>query len=273
MDQFGMDEEGRLDLFGGADVGEEEPPGSPWDDEVDAGWDPGDHLDAWEDDGDGPEAWLRSLPPVLRAEVEARPAGVAPWDGPVMVRAGFSDGGYCDTMLPGAALAGMLAEATVEGYRELSDEELAGVLRACQRQVSCYQAELAGAVQALAGRRAAGSSRAAEHVADELMAELTLTGRSAGRLLELSAGLGRLPAVAGALLSGLIDWGRACVFADELAVLDDAAAAEIAGRLADVAAGWTTGQLRAALARAVLAADPAAAERRKHEARKESRVE
>src|SRR5215831_2473579 len=116
-----MDKEGRLDLFGGADAGDGEdgPPGSPWDDEVDAGWDPADHLDAWEDDGDGPEAWLRSLPPVLRAEVEARPAGVAPWDGPVMVRAGFSDGGYCDTMLPGAGLAGMLAEATVDGFTTL----------------------------------------------------------------------------------------------------------------------------------------------------------
>ncbi|HEY7324156.1 MAG TPA: hypothetical protein VH520_04955, partial [Streptosporangiaceae bacterium] len=131
----------------------------------------------------------------------------------------------------------------------------------------------AAAVRALSDRRAAGSSRAAGHVADELMAELTLTGRSAGRLLELSAGLGRLPAVTGALLSGFIDWARACVFADELAVTDDATAAGIAERLAEAAAGWTTGQLRAALERAVLAADPGAAERRKKSARKETRVE
>src|SRR5215475_1819628 len=262
MDLFGMDEEGRLDLFGWAEA-----------DEADAGWDPSDEVDAREDDGDGPEGWLRSLPPGLRAEVEARPPAVTPWDGPVAVRAGFADGGYCDTMLPGAGLAGMLAEATVDGYRGLSDDELAGVLRACKRQVAHDQAQLAAVVRFLAERRGAGSSRAAEHTADELMAELTLTGRQAGRQLDVSDRLGRLPAVSDALLSGFIDWPRACVFADELAVLDDATAAGIADRLADPAAGWTTGQLRAALARAVLAADPAAAERRKKTARKETRVE
>jgi len=176
-------------------------------------------------------------------------------------------------MLPGAGLAGMLAEATVDGYADLSDDELAGVLRAWQRQAAHGQACLAAAVRALAGRRAAGSSRAAEHVADELAAELTLTGRSAGRLLELAAGLGRLDEVRSAVLSGLIDWPRACVFLDELAVVDDRTAGEISARLVDPAAGWTTGQLRAALGRAVLAADPLAAERRKKESRKEARVE
>ena len=266
--EIGLDVDGRLNLFDVPD-----PAGSPWDDEVDAGWDPSDHLDAWLDDGDGPEAWLRSLPADLRAEVESRPPAVSRWDGPVAVRSGFSDGGYCDTMLPGSGLAGMLAEATVDGYADLTDDELAGVLRACRRQVSHHQAELAAAVRALVARRAAGSSRAAEHVADELAVELTLTGRSAGRQLELSAGLGRLPAVNGELLSGFIDWPRACVFVDELAVLDDAAAGEVAGRLAGQAAGWTTGQLRAALARAVLAADPGAAQRRRKQARTDTRVE
>jgi hypothetical protein len=272
-DEAGLDDRGRLNLFGQGEANDALAPGSPWDEEIDAGWDPSDHVDAWEDCGDGPEAWLRSLPPELRAEVEARPASVAPWDEPAEIRAGFADGAYCDTMLPGWGLAGMLAEATVDGYGDLSDDELAGVLRAWQRQVAHDQANFAGAVEALAGRREAGSSRAAEHVADELAVELTLTGRSAARQLELAAGLERLDDVRSALLSGFIDWPRACVFVDELAVLDDAAAAGIAGRLADKAAGWTTGQLRAALERAVLAADPGAVERRKKAARKETRVE
>jgi len=275
MDEFGMDDAGRLDLFAGTDAGHDAPPASPWDDEVDAGWDPSDHVDAWEDCGDGPEAWLRSLPPDLRAEVEARPpVTVLPWEaGPTAARGSFANGGLGDGMLPGWLLGQLLAEATMEGYSGLSDDELAGVLRAWQRQVSHDQAELAGAVRVLSARRAAGSSRAAEHVADELMVELTLTGRSAARQLELAAGLSRLPAVNGALLSGFIDWPRGCVFVDELAVLDEAAAAGIAERLADPAAGWTTGQLRAALARAVLAVDPEAAERRKKAARKDTRVE
>jgi hypothetical protein len=275
VDEFGMDEEGRLDFFGSGEAVDGGPAGSPWDEEVDAGWDPSDHLDAWEDDGDGPEAWLRSLPPELRAEVEARPpVTVPPWEaGPAEARASFAGGGPGDAMLPGRVLEQLLAEATLDGYSQLSDDELAGVLRGWQRQVAHGQANLAGAVRALAGRRAAGSSRAAEHVADELAAELTLTGRSAARQLELAAGLDRLPEVTGALLSGFIDWPRACVFVDELAVVDDAAAGQISARLADPAAGWTTGQLRAALARAVLAADPSAAGRRKKQARKDTRVE
>src|SRR5262249_28886539 len=101
----------------------------------------------------------------------------------------------------------------------------------------------------------------------------TLTGRSAARQLELSAGLGRLPEVNDALLSGFIDWPRACVFTDELAVVDDATASQIAGLLADAAAGWTSGQLRAALARGGLAAGPGAGKRRQKEARKDTRVE
>jgi hypothetical protein len=271
-DEFEMDEEGRLDLFGRDDAGAA---GSPWDDEVDAGWDPSDHGDPAEDCGDGPGAWLRSLPPDLRAEVEARPpVTVLPWEaGPAVAQASFADGGLGDSMLPGWLLGRVLAEATVEGFSDVSDDELAGVLRAWQRQVAHDQASLAIAVRCLADRRAAGSSRAAEHVADELAAELTLTGRSAARQLELAAGLGRLTEVNDALLSGFIDWPRACIFVDELAVLDDEVAREIADRLAGKAAGWTTGQLRAALARAVLAAGPEAAERRREQARKESRVE
>ncbi len=271
-DEFERDEHGRLNLFGQAE--DESPPGSPWD-EVVAGWDPSDHLDASEDCGDGPEGWLRSLPPDLRAEVEGRPpVTVPPWEaGPAEARSSFADGGLSNTMLPGWLLGRVLAEATVEGLSELNDDELAGVLRAWQRQVSHDEASLAVAVRCLADRRAAGSSRAAEHVADELAIELTLTGRSASRQLELATGLGRLPEVNGALLSGLIDWPRACVFVDELAMLDDPVARGIAERLADPAAGWTTGQLRAALTRAVLAADPGAAGRRKKQARKETRVE
>ena len=73
LDDSGLDGEGQLNLFGPDGAGDFAPPGSPWDAEVDAGWDPSDHPDAREDDGGGPEAWLRSLPPQLRAEVEARP--------------------------------------------------------------------------------------------------------------------------------------------------------------------------------------------------------
>jgi Domain of unknown function (DUF222) len=276
-DEFEMDAQGRLNLFGQDEAGAA---GSPWDAEVDAGWDPSDHLDASEDCGDGPEAWLRSLPPELRAEVEARPPVIGlPWEaGPTAARNSFADGGLGDSMLPGWLLGRVLDDATAEGYRELTDDELTGVLRGWQRQVSHSQSMLARIVAEVGRRRTAqsqrlGWSRVAEHVTDELAVELTLTGRSAERLRDLGSGLERLAEVNDSLLSGFIDWQRACVFVDELAVLDDATAAEIAAALADRAAGWTTGQLRAALARAVLAADPEAAQRRRTQARRETRVE
>jgi hypothetical protein len=277
MDEPTVTVQGQLDLFEdlGSSPGD---PGSSFDDLIDAGWDPSDHGDP-APDPDDQDAWLASLPPDIRADLETRPP-LPPvlWsaDGdwlPEAARAGFAARGFADAALPGPGLADLLAAATEDGPGELSDDQLAGVLRGWQRLIAHGQARLAHAVTELASRRAAGSSRAAEHLTDELAIELTLTRRSAGRLLELCDGLDRLEAVYEALVSGLIDWPRACVFADELAQLDDATAAGIAARLADQAAGWTTSQLRAALARAVLAADPAAAERRRAEARKDTRVE
>src|SRR5215469_5221934 len=155
MDEFGMDDAGRLDLFAGTDAGHDAPPASPWDDEVDAGWDPSHHVDAWEDDGGGPEAWLRSLPPDLRAEVEARPMVTeVPWEaGPAAARSAFAMGGPGDAGLPGQLLGRLLAEATVEGYSDLTDDELTGVLRAWQRQVSHCQSSLARIVAEIARRR------------------------------------------------------------------------------------------------------------------------
>ncbi len=276
MDALSGSDQGQLDLFGllPGEVAEQID-ASPYDEPIEAGWDP---SEPGEPDDD-PDAWLASLPPDIRAELDARPpASPAPWEEPEAARAALRDGGFADATAPGWLLSKVLSEATLAGYRELTDDELAGVLRACQRQIAAEYAELAWAVAELAERRTAQSRRPgwsglAEHVTDELAAELTLTGRSASRLLDVATGLRRLPEVHDTLLNGAIDWARACVFVDELSALDDAAAQLIAERLADRAAGWTTGQLRAALARAVLAVDPDAAERRKTAARKDARVE
>ncbi len=288
MPEFEVTDQGQLDLFGSQGCGwAERPAGDSYDELMMAGWDPfaGDEPPAAADDyraaaaDDDPDAWLASLPADIRAEVEARPAATAPpWEGPEAARAAFADGGLADTMPPGWFLSQVLADATVDGYAELTDDELSGLLRACQRQISGGYAALARAVIEVAERRADQSRRPrwsglVEHVTDELAVELTMTGQSAGRLLDVATGLRRLHRVYCALLNGAIDWARAAVFVDELSVLDDATAEAIAERLAESAAGWTTGQLRAALARAVLAADPEAAERRKAAARKDTRVE
>ena len=186
---------------------------------------------------------------------------------------GFTAGGPLDGMLPGPGLAWHAGQARQAGLRVLSDDELIGVLGAARR-LSSWQAELELAVAAeLDARRAGPDGREGEHVAEEIAAALTLTGRSAGTLLELSRQLGRLPATRALLAAGIIDRARAGVIAGHLSLLPDDAAAAVEDRIASRAGAMTTGQLAAACQRAVLACDPQAAARRKAKAEKDARVE
>src|SRR6202035_1766202 len=102
---------------------------------------------------------------------------------------------------------------------------------------------------------------------------MTLTRPGAARVLDLAFSLGRLPLTRAALAAGRIDERRAAVIADELTGLDDEHAAAVEALIITKAAGQTTGQLRPAVHRAVIAADPSAAKRRKEEALKGARVE
>ena len=113
----------------------------------------------------------------------------------------------------------------------------------------------------------------AEHVDAEVAAALALTGQGASRLLSMSIGLARLPCVLAALGAGRIDWAKATLFVDALTGLPDSVANDIADAVLSGADGRTTGQLRAALARAVLAYDPDAAERKRQAARKDASVQ
>src|SRR5262249_48360574 len=76
-----------------------------------------------------------------------------------------------------------------------------------------------------------------------------------------------------ALAAGDIDLPRAMVIADEVTGLGDDHAAAVEHAIAGSAPGQTTGQLRAATRRAVLAADPSAARQRKERAQQDARVE
>ncbi len=232
-------------------------------------------------------AWLASMSPEVRADYlagpytgagEVIPPGFTHRDPGGPSGAGFAAGGALDRLAPGPFLARALADVTASGHDELGESELIGVLLGCQRQVAWSQARLAAAVTALAARRRTqadrpGWSQLGEHVADELAVALRLTGQSAGRLLDVASGLRRLPEVAAALEAGVIDWPKACILVDELALLTDDQARAAVTQLLSRAGEQTTGQLRAATARAVLAADPTAAERRRKEGRKETRVE
>jgi hypothetical protein len=191
---------------------------------------------------------------------------------------GFAAGGLLDAMAPGPVLAGFAGDAWADGADQLTDDELIGAICAWRRLASWSAAGEIAAVSALARRRAAesrgaASRRLAEHVDSELAAALTLTSRSAGRLLELAAGLGRLPGTAAALAAGQIDWPKTIVIIDELASLDGRDAAAVEVKVLGDAPGRTTGQLRAAVRRRVMEIDPEAAIRRREKAQQDERVE
>ncbi len=231
-------------------------------------------------------AWLRGLPDEIRADYLSRP-----WAGPIETEPagfhhhdtepgsagiGFGAGGAHDTLPPGPDLAS-LAAATDSGRAELGESALIGVLCAWQRLASWAQAGQAATLMTLARRREAQSREMhrpslAEHVSDEVAAALRLTSRSANQLLATANGVDRLPDVYAALKDGQIDWAKACVFVDLLTGLSDDDAREIASSLLERAGSMTSGQLRAALTRAVLAHDPEAAEQRRKQAREDSGV-
>src|SRR5215469_6376984 len=166
----------------------------------------------------------------------------------------------------------------------LTDDELIGVLRAWRRQASWAQARELAAVAELARRRPAeGTPPAAapgafpaklsEFAADEVALALTLTGRAAGAELDLALDLAARPATAAALEAGHIDLPKAKIIISLLGPLSPAHADAVEAQILPRAGQLTTGQLRAALQRLVLSADPDAARRRREEAERQARVE
>jgi hypothetical protein len=104
-------------------------------------------------------------------------------------------------------------------------------------------------------------------------AALVLSGQSAERHLNLALELAiRLPGTNQALHSGEIDVLRARIIADATEALDADAAALAEAMVLPKAGNMTPGQLRAAIARAVLKVDPEAGRRRREEAAKDARV-
>jgi hypothetical protein len=181
-------------------------------------------------------------------------------------------------MAPGPTLAILADHVERDGLEPLDDDQLTGVLQAAARLASWSASLKLAATSQLAARREAdgrksGDWRPFDHVDDEVAVALTLTRRSAARLLDLALALDRLPLTRAALAAGQIDERRAEVIAEELSGLDDAHAAAVEKLIIGKAPGLTSGQLRALVRRAVLSADPKAARERKEAALKDARVE
>ena len=219
----------------------------------------------WEIPGPGDPAW-ETLDP-------GDPGDEGPSAG-----APFAEGGWADALAPDPVLATLVDLVQRDGLGRLDDDQLTGVLQAANRLAAWSASVRVAAVSGLAARRESaaresGDWRPFDHVDDEVAVALTLTRRSAGRLLDLALGLDRLPLTRAALAAGAIDERRAEVIAEEVAGLDDEHAAAVEKLIIGRAPGLTSGQLRALVRRAVLSADPKAARRRKEKALKDARVE
>jgi hypothetical protein len=203
--------------------------------------------------------------------------------GPV---AAFASGGSLDRALPGVVLASFADEATGDDGRcgDASDNELIGMLKAWQRIGSWVAARRLAVTAELIRRRPApgclpegpaGMPPAwGKFCADELAAATASSARAADKALALAYDIAaRLPGTARALHEGEIDEGKARIIAEATRALDARGAAAVEARVLPGIGTKTPGQLRAALARAVLSVDPDAARRRREQAEKDTRVE
>ena len=213
----------------------------------------------------------------ILAETEPGEAGTRP---------GFAAGEPLDLALPGLALASFCEEVTGEDGRchGASDNELIGVLRAWQRIGSWAAARRLAVTAELIRRRPAPGctpeepaelpDRWGKFCADELAGATASSVRDADKKLALAHDLAaKLPGTARALLEGTIDEYKALIIAEATRTLDARGAAAVEARVLPGAATKTPGQLRAALARAVIAVDPDAARRRREQAEQDARVE
>ena len=216
--------------------------------------------------------------PQIGADPEPRP-------GPVLrSRSGFGSGDDLDELEPGPALAGLTDTVSrPDRIADLDDDELIGALRAWRRLESWTAAGTLSVVAELARRRPADRTAPAnpgqfpdqpsEFLTDEVAFALTLTGPAAGTCLDLAMDLAiRLPGTAHALRAGIIDYLRARIIAEATRILSPDGARRVEALILAKAGQQTSGQLRAVLARTILAIDPEAAQRRREQAQKDPRI-
>jgi hypothetical protein len=176
-------------------------------------------------------------------------------------------------LTPGVELVRLLADVAPA---ETDTGQLVDAAVGWERVIAWATACQAGVVAEFARRRPAADPRdgeVSEFAADELAAALSLSRGTAGSRIGFALELSRLPQTSAALAAGRIGLGPARRIADALAVLPTELATAVEAQVVPTAFGRTASQVQAAAAKAVLKADPAAAERRRRAAVRERRVE
>jgi hypothetical protein len=186
-----------------------------------------------------------------------------------------------ERLVPGPDLAAWLAAAPPAG---LGDGDLAAVAGSWRRVASWAQSRELAAVAQLTSRAAASDEHASispdgrpsqvtASAAAQVALELTMSQYGASAWADLAVELSwRLPGTGAALEAGVIDLARARLIAEATAPLGDEAARAVEERVLPAAGDQTTGMLRAALRRAVIAADPQGAEERRKDAERRAQV-
>ena len=200
--------------------------------------------DPWADEGFDDLCWRLTLE-ALKEDAEEPASGLA----------------WLDGVAPGPVLGLVLARLD---RSELNGYDLVWLLRARERMVSHYQAQVAAdmvevayAAPGDADAHPARCEEAFSFASDEIRAALTLTRRSAeSRMLLAFHLVERLPHLWEMLNSGLVDLARARVLIDGTSHLEEAAARRAVDLIADQAPSLTTGQLRARLRKLCITADP-----------------
>jgi hypothetical protein len=219
--------------------------------------------------GDGIEDQDEVLDQIERTGGEPVPAGV------YAVR-------VAERLGPGPDLVAWLAAAAPAA--ELSAYDAVGAASSWRRIVSWAQANELAAVARIASCAAARDEnigtgedgrpvRVPAGAAAEVSLALTMSHYSACVWTDLAVDLRwRLAATGEALAAGQIDLPRARLIAEATRLLTDEAARAVQERVLPAAGTQTTGMLRDALRRAVIAVDPEGAEQRKKEAERRAKV-
>jgi uncharacterized protein DUF222 len=178
-------------------------------------------------------------------------------------------------VLPGCAQLAVAADAAAgeeDGLAGVSEAELVGVVCGWDRVEAHAHARKLAAIAELA-RRNPGELDA-EFTADELAYALGESRARADSLIGMAQAFeARLPGTAAALEDGSISRYKAEIIARATALLADGEARAAEAEVLDRAAGLTPAGLRAAIARAVMAAAPKTAKERRETAAKDARVE
>ena len=190
-------------------------------------------------------------------------------------------GRVAECLPAGPGLAGWLASADAA---ELEDGALAGVAASWRRLASWAQAGELAAVAQIASRSAARDpkitvdaagrpGRVPDEAAAQVSLALVMSGYNADWWLDLAVTLTwRLAAAGQALAAGMIDLPRARLIAEATSLLADEDARTVEEQVLPRAGELTNAGLRVALRRAVIAADPDGAERRRRQSEARAKV-